>query len=872
VSAPCTLFGPCNCASCRATVPDTPLPVANQPGLAALKYRVGTFSTFRQAMLDYISLNPVSNPSPADASQTFTLTSRSSDDYGVAMLELWAYVCDVLTFYQQSIANEAYLRTATQQASVARLAALLGYRPAPPVAASVFLAFLASKGATAAIPVGLQTQSAPGPGQKPVIYEVTNAASASALNNQPALMGPQVALSLDRSAVLIQDDPASPLAQGNRLLFFDVTTPFVSEQQVVSVVPQPVGKLVTWRGLLGGLNPASASLHTFRLGRTFRCFGASAPATFLTVTVNSSNQPSWTVSSTTPTTLAAGVPTSAPLWLDSVYTGLGVGSPMLIECDDGSGVHLLYGTIHAVANGSQTVGPVTGNTTGVTLSLISGSLPSGALLANISIYELLGPGLTFAATGFDPTVSPRYAAGAQTIYVLDASGMVDGTQIALTSSGADGVFGDIATVSGTPSPITQATLANPVTLGYSVQLLHALTNSYDISTTLFYANVAAATQGKTQPKETLGSGDASQEWQEFALKSSPVTYVANAAAESGAASTLQVFVNNIEWTEVDTFYARGPNDQVFVTRVGDNGTTYVRFGDGVTGQRPATGNGNVTALYRAGAGSNGDVDANDVSILLQSVQGLQSVTNPLPAVGGGDGQAIDQTRENAPISVLTLGRAVSLRDYEALALTYLDGSITKARASWVDLNDRRGVSLTAAAVGGLPLGQLAQPLRDFLDQHRDPNVPLAITGVTEVFFVFRAIVHVQDGYLQSAAMAAAEAALGLTCDAGYLSYAQLQIGESIYQSRLLSALQDAAGVEWIELKEFSTAYSSGRIGFSPLGNYGPPPFPPGPPGPGHKRLEAMYINPQQIAQPSLTGSVGDISVDMTYAGGVNDLQ
>jgi predicted phage baseplate assembly protein len=416
------------------------------------------------------------------------------------------------------------------------------------------------------------------------------------------------------------------------------------------------------------------------------------------------------------------------------------------------------------------------------------------------------------------------------------------------------------------SPIVQ----NGVTLAYAVKLVNALSNGYDASATSVYANIAAATQGKTQPMEVLGSGDASKPWQEFALRSNPVAYIASAAAASGAASTLRVFVNNVQWNEVESFYGNGPNDQIFVTRVGDDGTYYVRFGDGITGQRVPTGNRNVTALYRTGAGSSGNVEAAGISTILQAVTCLQSVTNPLPAVGGGDGEAIDRTRQNAPVSVLTLGRAVSLRDYEALALTYRNGIVTKVRASWADLGDRRGVALTAAA-GAQPLGQLAQPLRDFLDQHRDPNVPLTIADIAVVCFIFRAIVYVQAGNPQSVVKSAVEAALGVSGDAGYLSYAQLDIGESIYQSKLLAALQSAAGVEWVQLQEFSTAYSFGRTGFSPNGNAGPSPFPLGPPGVGHKKLDVIYINPKQIAQPSLSGLANDRSVDLTFSGGVNDL-
>ena len=60
------------------------------------------FATFRQAMLEAIARQPA----------LARLTTRESDDYAITLLELWAAVGDVLTFYQERIANESFLRTA----------------------------------------------------------------------------------------------------------------------------------------------------------------------------------------------------------------------------------------------------------------------------------------------------------------------------------------------------------------------------------------------------------------------------------------------------------------------------------------------------------------------------------------------------------------------------------------------------------------------------------------------------------------------------------------------------------------------------------------------------------------------------------------
>ena len=55
------------------------------------------------------------------------LTARDPSDPSIALLDGWATVGDVLTFYQERIANEGYLRTTTERRSVLELSRLTGY-------------------------------------------------------------------------------------------------------------------------------------------------------------------------------------------------------------------------------------------------------------------------------------------------------------------------------------------------------------------------------------------------------------------------------------------------------------------------------------------------------------------------------------------------------------------------------------------------------------------------------------------------------------------------------------------------------------------------------------------------------------------------
>src|SRR3954471_6755646 len=123
----------CGCGCCEGVTAQTPAPIDNRPGLGAIAYRTGTHASFKASMLAAISAS--------DNVALRALQSRDDDDLTIALTDAWATTLDVLTFYQERLANEAYLRTASERLSVAELARLIGYQPRPGLAASVRLAF-----------------------------------------------------------------------------------------------------------------------------------------------------------------------------------------------------------------------------------------------------------------------------------------------------------------------------------------------------------------------------------------------------------------------------------------------------------------------------------------------------------------------------------------------------------------------------------------------------------------------------------------------------------------------------------------------------------------------------------------------------------
>ncbi len=162
------------CGCCEGLEILTPLSTANRPGLDALNYRVGTHATFLETMKARLS--------NSDFPALTELRTRDSSDPAIALLDAWAIVADVLTFYQERIANEGYLRTATERRSILELARLVGYALRPGVAATVYPAFTmeADYNEGSEIPKGTRIQSLPGPGEMPQFFETAEKIEARA--------------------------------------------------------------------------------------------------------------------------------------------------------------------------------------------------------------------------------------------------------------------------------------------------------------------------------------------------------------------------------------------------------------------------------------------------------------------------------------------------------------------------------------------------------------------------------------------------------------------------------------------------------------------------------------------------------------------
>ena len=324
-----------------------------------------------------------------------------------------------------------------------------------------------------------------------------------------------------------------------------------------------------------------------------------------------------------------------------------------------------------------------------------------------------------------------------------------------------------------------------------------LDNLFDYEYLTINANVAAATHGETAEAEVLGSGDGTQANQRFNLRRSPLTYV-SAATASGGESTLEVRVNNVLWKEVPTLHDLGPRDQRYLVRHDNQHLSTIVFGDGVRGTRLPTGQENIQATYRHGIGLEGEVAAGAVKLLVTKPLGIREVINPVAATGAAEPESLDEARRHAPVTVLTLDRIVSLKDYEDFAAAF--AGIGKAQASALWTGTVQMAHITVATASGKPVERSSAVYANLLAalaSLRDLSVPVRVQGFALLHFKLSAQLRVDPRYRRDQVEQSVRDALTWE-----FSFEQRAFGQAVTHAEVSTVIQSVPGVQAVTLTQF----------------------------------------------------------------------
>ena len=876
-----------DCGCCAGDAHD-PVVRFNAPGLPNVSYRIGDYGSFKAAMLARFS----STDFPALAG----LRTRSDDDFTIAWCDAGAVMFDVLGFYQERIANEAWLRTASERRSIVELARLIGYQPAPGVAASTHLAFTLEDApgmpSLAAGPVtiaaGTRAQSIPGPDEQPQTFETIEAVTAR----------------VEWNAIPAQTVEAQTFVRGVRELFVAGNSTQVQAGDVILIVgdervdavgsDQWDARVVTgvevdnernqtrisWAEGLGNgtANPAEKGVRAFVFRQRTALFGHTASDARLLRLPDDSLDLTISTSAADRTWKNYSI-LNNQIDLDGSFSKVVPDSWVLLAGGSGAvGTPSLPGraSLYRVSKVTQLSrssyglsGKVTRIDPDTTASLSNFALNNTLVLAQSEalrivpkplaypIYgatlalgrrdEFLAPGQALAIGGKrqrlriiadDATLVFKADDGANTAvkpgdsFQLAAAPtwLVFGSEIALPPETLDYVLrwkpffplrwrlidrdGRSGTLDAVPPAIALHTaLKDDIVINELVhigkqggaiahtrdrttlQLSAPLSAIFDRTSLAVCANVAAATHGEAV-SEVAGSGDAALASQRFMLKQSPLTYV-SAVTPSGRESTLEVRVDGQLWKEVPSLFKRKSDEHVYALRQDDDQHTIVQFGDGEEGARLPSGRDNLRLGYRKGLGRAGNVRAGQITTLLGRPLGVKAVNNPVAASAGQDRESRDDARRNAPLGMLTLGRAVSIQDYTDFSRSF--AGIAKALAIWVRSGSVRGVFVSLAGPDGAAVADDSATsinLASALRRYGDALVPLQLKSYRPVQFRIKAKLKTSAGAFVDEVLRAVESTLRSTFAFGRRDFAQ-----QVSIDEVMAVIQGVAGVEAVDVDQ-----------------------------------------------------------------------
>lgn len=858
----------------------------NAPGLPALDYRIGRHGEFKAALLARLS----SSEFPALAG----LRTRDDDDFTIAWCDAGAMMLDVLSFYQERIANESYLRTCVERRSVVELARLIGYRPSPGVAASTHLAFtledapgMPSLGAApVTVPIGTRVQSVPGPDEQPQTFETVEAVLARLhWNSIPAQQSeaqtlPYGTRELFLAGVDTQLQPGDMLLLVGSERFASAASKRWAVRPLLTVEPDNDRKItrVAWEEGLGANNLQWASdkaVKAYALRARTGLFGSNAPdpkmlklgyipgittwpfgynwANFQIVggdidldgTLPKVVAGSWAV-------LAGGSGSDGDASLPGEETLVRINSVRQLS-RNAYGLSQRITRLRGDVSPDPTHFPLRDTLVlaqSEELKLAPRYLPYPAYGSELALDRRvadLGPRLPVALSGKrqrlrivadDPALkfvpesgtpvavrpNDSFTVLAPPVWLLPpwelalppwllevflrfkpdytlrwrladrsgTEGILDGSPFSVTLEAAresDPVVSELRHIADPANSVVHD--RDRTTL----QLEATTENVYDRTTLKVCANLAMATHGEGVG-EIAGSGDAALPNQRFKLKQAPLTYV-SAGTPSGRASTLEVRVDGQLWKEVPSLYQRGPKEHVYALSQDDEQRTTVQFGDGLEAARPSSGQDNVRFTYRKALGVEGNVRGNQLTTLLGRPLGVKAAYNPVAATGGQDRESRDEARRNAPLTMLTLGRAVSVQDYTDFARSF--AGIAKAYAIWLPSGSGRGIHLSVAGPNGdavAPGSATHAHLTEALRKYGDPLIPLRISSYQSVRFRIKAKIKADPAFIAEDVIKAARARV-----LAHYAFDQRDFAQQVAIDEVMAVIQAVPGVVAVDVDE-----------------------------------------------------------------------
>ena len=250
------------------------------------------------------------------------------------------------------------------------------------------------------------------------------------------------------------------------------------------------------------------------------------------------------------------------------------------------------------------------------------------------------------------------------------------------------------------------------------------------------------------------------------------------------------------WVLVDTFAKSKPTDKHFMVSVDEALNPYIMFGDGTFGKKPAAGAKITNVVFYLTNGTQGNVKSNTItsvpSVISSSITDA-TVSNAYDAGGGSNYENFTMLKEHIPLSVKTLGVAITKEDFESLAML-VDG-VNKAKA---DYECGRKLTIYISPDGGaVASSELINRVYNLLSQRAPMTTWLKVKSAGKVQIILEMDVTGKKSYKTPEIQTQILTSL-------YNAYSpeQAQIGGSVRVSDIYALIDNLSTVDYLHLTKF----------------------------------------------------------------------
>ena len=260
--------------------------------------------------------------------------------------------------------------------------------------------------------------------------------------------------------------------------------------------------------------------------------------------------------------------------------------------------------------------------------------------------------------------------------------------------------------------------------------------------------------------------------------------------------SMSLQIGGESWVLVETFAKSKPTDKHFMVSVDESLNPYIMFGDGTFGKKPAAGAKITNVVFYLTNGSQGNVKSNTItsvpSVISSSITDA-TVSNAYDAGGGSNYENFTMLKEHIPLSVKTLGVAITKEDFESLAML-VDG-VNKAKA---DYECGRKLTVYISPDGGaVASSELISRVYNLLSQRAPMTTWLKVKSAGKVQIILEMDVTGKKSYKTAEIQTQILTAL-------YNAYSpeQAEIGGSVRVSDIYALIDNLSTVDYLHLTKF----------------------------------------------------------------------